>query len=211
MHHPDPPGPTPAAHQAAAGQRRSRPRQPRPGPPGFTIEVQLLGGEAGRRLDQEQTEAIAAMLAWLAAHPPTPPAAAGSAAAAGMPVEQRPATRTGPHPAGAAGRSTQRGTGGSAGGPTPKSDASGQPGGRGGLEGGGSWWTDPRSVRVQGVGLVGAGWPVGEVARVLGVHPAALRRWVWKAWQEWGTATGLTQPDSPTLSCDRDEGQQGAG
>src|SRR6266508_1057699 len=78
MHHPDPPGPTPAAHQAAAGQRRSRPRRPRPGPPGFTIEVQLLGGEAGRRLDQEQTEAIAALLAWLAAHPPT--AAAGSTA-----------------------------------------------------------------------------------------------------------------------------------
>jgi hypothetical protein len=39
--------------------------------------MQLLGGEAGRRLDQEQTEAIAAVLAWLAAHPPTPTAATG--------------------------------------------------------------------------------------------------------------------------------------
>jgi ABC-type sugar transport system substrate-binding protein len=41
--------------------------------------VQLLGGEAGRRLAQEQTEAVAAVLAWLAAHPPVF-AAAGSAA-----------------------------------------------------------------------------------------------------------------------------------
>jgi hypothetical protein len=80
MHHPNPdPESKPRAREAAAGQGRRRPRRPRPGPPGFTIEVQLLGGEAGRRLDQEQTEAIAAVLAWLAAHPPTPPAATGSA------------------------------------------------------------------------------------------------------------------------------------
>jgi len=78
MHHPNPPGPAPAAREAAAGQRRRRPRRSRPGPPGFTIEVQLLGGEAGRRLAQEQTEAVAAVLAWLAAHPPT--AATGSTA-----------------------------------------------------------------------------------------------------------------------------------
>jgi hypothetical protein len=67
---------------AAAGQGRSRGRRPRPGPRGFTIEGQLLGGEAGRRLAQEQTEAIAALLVWLAAHLPTP-AAVGSAASAG--------------------------------------------------------------------------------------------------------------------------------
>ena len=79
MHHPNPnPESTPPARGPAAGQRRSRPRRPRPGPPGFTIEVQVLGGEAGRRLAQEQTEAIAAVLAWLAARPP--PAAAESAA-----------------------------------------------------------------------------------------------------------------------------------
>jgi hypothetical protein len=48
----------------------------------------VLDGEAGRRLDQERTEAIAAVLAWLAAHPPTPTAATGSAdaAAIGRPV-----------------------------------------------------------------------------------------------------------------------------
>jgi hypothetical protein len=82
MPHPDPP-PTPPAREpaaAAVGQGRSRGRRPRPGPPGFTIEVQLLGGEADRRLAQQQTEAIAALLAWLAAHPPTPPAATGRAA-----------------------------------------------------------------------------------------------------------------------------------
>jgi hypothetical protein len=82
MHHPNPPEPTPAAREAAAGHRRGRPRRPRPGPPGFTIEVQVLGGEAGRRLAQEQTEAVAAVLAWLAGHPPTATAAAGSAASA---------------------------------------------------------------------------------------------------------------------------------
>src|SRR6266508_3109946 len=100
MHHPDPPGPTPAAHQAAAGQPRSRPRRRRPGPPGFTIEVQLLGGEAGRRLDQEQTEAVAPVLAWLAGRPSTPTAAAGSEATAiGTPVGQETATPTGMRPA----------------------------------------------------------------------------------------------------------------
>ena len=72
--HPDPP-PTPPAGEsaaAAAGQGRSRSRGSRPGPPGFTYEVQLLGGDAGRRLAQQQAEAIAAVLAWLAGRPPTP-------------------------------------------------------------------------------------------------------------------------------------------
>jgi len=79
MHNPDP-RPTPSASESAASQGRSRGRRPRPGPPGFTYEVQLLGGEAGRCLAQEQTEAIIAVLAWLAAHPPT--AATGPAATA---------------------------------------------------------------------------------------------------------------------------------
>ncbi len=216
MPNPDPAS-TPPARERAAGQARGRARRVRPGPPRFTIEVQLLGGEAGRRLDQEQAEAIAAVLAWLAAHPPTPPSAAGSAAAAvGTSVAQSTATPTRtrparPSPAGATGASTQPRAGGSEGGSTPTSDASGLRGGRGGLEGGGSWWTDPRSVRVQALGLVGAGWPVGEVARALGVHPVALRRWVWQAWHEWGTAMGLTRPDSPDLPGDREEGRQGPG
>jgi hypothetical protein len=42
------------------------------GSPGFTIEVRLLGGEAGGRLAQ-QAGATAAVLAWFAADPPTPP------------------------------------------------------------------------------------------------------------------------------------------
>jgi hypothetical protein len=214
MPNPDP-RPTPPARQPAASQGRSRGRRPRPGPPGFTYEVQLLGGEAGRRLAQEQTEAIAAVLAWLAGHLPTPTAAAGSAAvtAIGRPVGQSTATPTGtrpapPSPAGPAGASTQRGTGGSGGAPTPKPRGSGPSGGPGGLEGGGSWSTDPTAVRVQAVGLVGAGWPVGEVARALGVHPAALRRWVWQAWHGWGTAMDLPQPDSPDPPADRNEGHQ---
>ncbi len=218
MHHPNPdPEPTPAARAPAAGQGRSRPRRPRPGPPGFTIEVQVLGGEAGRRLAQEQTEAIAAVLAWLAGHPPTPPATAGSAAAnaIGKPGGQRTAMPAGtrpapPTPAGPADGSTQQGTGASRGGPTPKPNAPGPSGGLGGLEGGGSWSTDPTAVRVQAVGLVGAGRPVGEVARALGVHPAALRRWVWQAWRGWGTAMGLTQSDSPEPPVDRNKGQRGA-
>jgi hypothetical protein len=202
MPNPDP-RPTPPARQPAASQGRSRGRRPRPGPPGFTYEVQLLGGEAGRRLAQEQTEAIAAVLAWLATHPPMPTATTGPAAVAvGKPGGQSTATRTGTRPAqpssaGPADASTQRGTGGSGGGPTPTPNRPGSSGGPGGLEGGGSWSTDPTAVRVQAVGLVGAGRPVGEVARALGVYPAALRRWVWQAWHGWGTAMGLTQPDSP--------------
>jgi hypothetical protein len=114
MHNPDRCPKPPARQPAAAGQGRSRARRPRPGPPGFTYEVQLLGGEAGRRLAQEQTEAVAAVLAWLAGHPPTPPAATGPAAtdAIGKPVGQSTATPTGtrptpPSPAGAADASTQ--------------------------------------------------------------------------------------------------------
>src|SRR6266511_4324138 len=135
MPNPDP-RPTPPARQPAASQGRSRGRRARPGPPGFTYEVQLLGGEAGRRLAQEQTEAVAAVLAWLAAHPPTPPAATGSAATAAigkpaglstaMPAGTRPAQ---PSPAVEAGASTQTGSGGREGAPTPRQNAPGPSGG----------------------------------------------------------------------------------
>jgi hypothetical protein len=214
MHHPNPNPPRkPPAREPAAGEGRSRGRRPRSGPPGFTYEVQLLGGEAGRRLAQEQTEAIAAVLAWLAGHPPTPTAAAGSDAI-GAPVGQSTATPTGtrpaqPSPAGAAAASTQTRTGGRGGASTPKPNGPGQSGGPGSLDGGGSWSTDPTAVRVQAVGLVGAGQPVGEVARALGVHPAAVRRWVWQAWRRWGTAMDLPQPDSPDPPAARNEGQEG--
>jgi hypothetical protein len=79
----------------------------------------------------------------------------------------------------------------------PQAERSRPPGGPGSLGGGGSWSSSAPAVRVQAVGLVGAGQPVGEVARALGVHPAAVRRWVWQAWRRWGTAMDLTQPDSP--------------
>jgi hypothetical protein len=95
------------------------------GPPGFTYEVQLLGGEAGRRLAQQQTEAIAELLAWLAGHPPTPPAAAGPAATAGEPVgpETGDAGReaAGPaEPGRGSGCEHAARTGGREGAPTPK-------------------------------------------------------------------------------------------
>ncbi len=99
MHHSNPNPPRkPPAREPAADEGRSRGRRPRSGPPGFTIEVQLLAGEAGRRLAQEQAEAIAAVLAWLAGHPPTPPAATGPAAtaASSKPVGQSTAMQTGP-------------------------------------------------------------------------------------------------------------------
>jgi len=71
----------------------------------------VLGGEAGRRLAQEQTEAVAAVLSWLAGHPPT--AATGPAATdvTGKPVGQSTAMPAGtqpaqPSPSGAAGAST---------------------------------------------------------------------------------------------------------
>jgi Transposase len=211
MHHPDP-GPTPPPGESAAGQAHSRGRRPRPGPPGFTYEVQLLGGEAGRRLAQEQTEAIAALLAWLAAHASRGRVGGGRRHARRAETGDADREAAGPAESSrAAGASTQRGTGGGGGVPTPEPNEPGPSGGPGGLEGGGSWSRDPTAVRVHAVGLVGAGRPVGEVARALGVHPAALRRWVWHAWRGWGTAMGLTQSDSPDPSADRSAGQARSG
>jgi len=123
--------------QATCTRARCCRRQPGPQPwstattgaARFTYEVQLLGGEAGRLLAQQQAEAIAAVLAWLAGHPPTPTAVAGSAAATavGRPVGQSTAmpTRTRPavpSPAGPADGSTQPRMGGG-GGSTPEHPA----------------------------------------------------------------------------------------
>ncbi len=78
----------PAADRPASGGQG---RRARPGPPGFTFEVQLVGGEEGRQLEQEQTEAIIEVLAWLAAHPPIATPTASTAKNAGMDA----GTRTG--------------------------------------------------------------------------------------------------------------------
>jgi hypothetical protein len=138
MPNPDP-RPTPPARQPAASQGRSRGRRPRPGPPGFTYQVQLLGGEVGRRLAQQQTEAIAAVLAWLATHPPTPAAAAGSAATGvGRPGGRHgDAGRGAAGPAGPAGQWMGARSGGRARAEVsrnPEPNAPGPSGGPGGLE-----------------------------------------------------------------------------
>jgi len=206
MPNPDP-RPTPPARQPAASQGRSRGRRPRPGPPGFTYEVQLLGGEAGRLLAQEQTEAIAAVLAWLATHPPMPTATTGPAATAvGKPGGQSTATRTGTRPAqpssaGPADGSTQRGTGGSGGWadthaePAEALRRAGRPGGwrvvvdgsdRGAGAGGGEGGVGRHPRRT------GRGPPAGRAAwRVAGrgrrIRPrCGCRRWGW-----WGRAGRL--------------------
>jgi hypothetical protein len=46
---------------AAGGPGRSR-------RPGFSYEIRLVGGEAGRRLEREQAQAVAEVLGWLAAN-----------------------------------------------------------------------------------------------------------------------------------------------
>lgn len=64
----------------------------------------------------------------------------------------------------------------------------------------------PTAVRVHAVGLVGAGQPLREVARALGVHPAAQCRRVLQAWRRWAAAAGL--PDSPAPSRCPDDDQE---
>jgi hypothetical protein len=110
----------------------------------FTYEVQLLAEDAGRRLAQQQTQAVTAVLAWLAGHPPTDPAGSAATDATGTPPAQSTAMPAGTRPpaqprlAGAAGASTQQATGASGGGSTPEPNRPGPSGGPGGLEGGGS-------------------------------------------------------------------------
>ena len=197
---------------------RGRGRRVRPGPPAFTFEVQLLGGEAGRQLEQEQTEAIIEVLAWLAAHPPPPTTATRSAAATtsgpartttGMSTGTGPASAPGPAGLTTASTGTRTGTSRSGDAPTPRPDSQGLPGRSSSPDGRtrGSW-SYPAAVRVQAVGLVGVGQPPGEVARALDVHPAALRRWVWQAWRRWAAAAGL--PEDPAPSCCPDDGQDGS-
>jgi hypothetical protein len=163
------PDPDRQPREPAAGRPTNRgqggqARRARPGPPGFTFEVQLVDGEEGRRLEQQQTEAILEALRWLAAHPPAAPAASTTTNAG---------IRTPPD---GPGRS------GIPGSPDPDDRKDGSR-------------SYPTTVRVQAVGLVGVGQPLGEVARALSVHPAALRRWVWQAWRRWAAAAGL--PDDP--------------
>jgi len=204
-----------ASPQSSARARATCPRaRRRPGPrPGTTAttgaaRVHVRGACAGRRGWPPPCAGAGRggrCGAGVACRPPAhPPAATGSTPtdATGRPVGQSTAMPTGtrpaaPSPGGPAGASTQRGTGGRRGGPTPEPNGPGWSGGPSGLERGGSWSSSPPAVRVQAVGLVGAGQPVGEVARALGVHPAAVRRWVWQAWRQWGTAIGLTQSESP--------------
>ncbi len=46
-------------------------------------------------------------------------------------------------------------------------------------------WPYGLEVRVRAVGLVGVGRPVREVAGLVGVHPATVRRWVRQAAGRW--------------------------
>lgn len=117
--------------------------------PGFRYQIRLVGGEAGRRLEREQTEAIAEVLGWLAAHPdPVTVAAARAVPRAGSgPVR--------PVPNEAVPRPEQVG------------------------------WPNALEVRARAVGLVGVGRPIREVARLVRVHPATVRRWVRQAAGRW--------------------------
>jgi predicted transcriptional regulator len=46
-------------------------------------------------------------------------------------------------------------------------------------------WPYGLEVRARAVGLVGVGRPVGEVARLVGVHPGTVHRWVREATRRW--------------------------
>jgi DNA-binding transcriptional regulator YdaS (Cro superfamily) len=114
--------------------------------PGFSYEVRLVGGEAGRRLEREQTEVIAEVLRWVAT-------SAGLASGGAQTVSRAGGGRVGPA--------------------DPPSSAP-----RVG-------WPYGLEVRARAVGLVGVGRPVREVAGLVGVHPATVRRWVRQAVGRW--------------------------
>jgi transposase-like protein len=46
-------------------------------------------------------------------------------------------------------------------------------------------WPYGLELRARAVGLVGVGRPVREVARLVGVHPGTVRRWVRQATRRW--------------------------
>lgn len=114
--------------------------------PGFSYEVRLVGGEAGRRLEREQTEVIAEVLRWVAT-------SAGLATGGAQTGSRAGGAGVGPAD------------------PPPSAPRVG--------------WPYGLEVRAQAVGLVGVGRPVREVARLVGVHPATVRRWVREAVGRW--------------------------
>jgi Homeodomain-like domain len=123
-----------------------RPRRSRR--PGFSYQIRLVGGEAGRRLEARQAAAIAEVLAWLTAHPQP------------APEEMAQAGRAAPEPAGPSCATPPLG------------------------------WPYGLQTRARAVGLVGVGRPVGEVARLVGVHPQTVRRWVRQAARRWADPAG---------------------
>jgi hypothetical protein len=78
--------PRPPTAAPTRGRGRSQGGRARPGPPGFSFELRLVGGEEGRRLEQQQTEAIVEVLAWLSTHPPATPTASSATDADTNPV-----------------------------------------------------------------------------------------------------------------------------
>jgi hypothetical protein len=109
MDNPDPRRKPPSG-EPAAGQGRSGGRRPRLGPPGFTYEVQLLGGEAGRLLRRSRPRRSRRCWRGLPETLPVPLSRPGRPPP-GKPVGQSTTIRTGtwPAPQSQAGASTQRG------------------------------------------------------------------------------------------------------
>jgi len=56
-------------------------------------------------------------------------------------------------------------------------------------------WPYALEVRAHAVGLVGVGRPVGEVARLVGVHPGTVRRWVLQAMRRWAEPIGTVDAE----------------
>jgi len=198
MHHRNP-GPSPPACEPD-GQGRRRGRRPRPGRQGSPTRCSCWAVRPAAALRRSRPRR--SLPCWRGLPPTRPPARPGprlpplSAGPSGRDRrcqlgrgQSRRARQGRPVPA------RRRGRAGAGCADTQAEPA--RPARQAGRRGG--WrvtYTDPTAVRVQAVGLVGAGRPVGEVAPVLGVHPAAVRRWGWQAWRGWGSAMGLTQSDS---------------
>jgi hypothetical protein len=143
----------------AAGRGRRSKR------PGFSYEIRLVGGEAGRRLERQQAEAVAEVLRWLAANPQP-----GRGGAEGIPQ----AGRGSPGPANLPSSAPQVG------------------------------WPYGLEVRARAVGLVGVGRPVGEVARLVGVHPGTVHRWVRQAARRWADPADAAAGEDGEQPTDQD-------